>query len=68
MIRHYDMTTGELIEELSESSPAEDPVLAESPAEARLMTVQEEISAEKKPSPCMPADMLTLDLGTYLDR
>ncbi len=66
MITHYDMASGEPIVDRMEDHESE-PVAAPAQPQARLMTVEEANANERSVHRDMPADMLTMNLGAFLD-
>jgi hypothetical protein len=67
MITHYDMLTGEVIEEEAPDRPHTAATQPDMAAEPRLLTVQE-ANAVQKPAPRLPADAATLPVDTLIAR
>ena len=67
MITHYDMVTGEVIEEKTPDQPDTAVTQPDMAAEPRLLTVHE-ANAAQKPAPRLPADAATLPVDILIAR
>lgn len=67
MITHYDMMTGEVIEDESRGQAEAGVVRPDETAAPRLLTVQE-AAAIQKPGPRLPADVAVLPVDTLIAR
>jgi len=67
MITHYDMVTGEVIEENNPDQPVAAATQPDMVAAPRLLTVQE-ANAARKPEPRLPADAATLPVDALIAR
>ena len=65
MIRHYDMTTGEVVAEEIQDGPTHSVQLIAETVSPRLMTVQENAALLARDT-CLPADIATLPVQTIL--
>ncbi|MBT8429825.1 MAG: hypothetical protein KJN79_07920 [Gammaproteobacteria bacterium] len=65
MIRHYDMTTGEVVAEEIQDGPTQSVQLIAETVSPRLMTVQENAALLARDTH-LPADIATLPVQTIL--